>query len=227
MNILFLPGGSSSVLFSFGMCMYTGKPNILRWLTSGFSREKASSGVLFYSTQWVVWLCTYIVILIASTRRRIGISWSCRISFDACIMVWFFHSATPFYRGLYGVLNSLLIPHSMQSSLNSSKVNSLPLSDRGVLIFLSLWFSTKDLDSLNLLNTSFFPFNKYIQVLCEKSYIKETYYTYPVNEMEDMGPHTPECTISSIPLDFLSLLGNFFFAFFPCAHPFQILSLFS
>ena len=38
-------------------------------------------------------------------------------------------------------------------------------------------------------------------------------------ELDGMGPHESECTISSIPLDLLSLPENVFFAFFPCAHP--------
>ena len=50
---------------------------------------------------------------------------------------------------------------------------------------------------------------------------------YQINELEDIGPHTSECTISSITLALLSLLGNVFFLFFHCAHPFQIPSLFS
>ena len=141
-------------------------------------------------------------------------------------MVRFFRSLTPFYWGLYGVLKSLLIPDSLHSSLNSCEVNSPPLSDRKVLIFLSVRFSTKALYSLNLLNTSFFPFKKYIQVLHEKPSIKETLYKYPLNELEDMGPHTSECIISIIPLALLSLLGNVFFAFFPCAHPLQMPSWF-
>ena len=41
-----------------------------------------------------------------------------------------------------------------------------------------------------------------------------------------MGYHTSECTISSIPLDLLSLLENVFFALFPYAHPLQIPSCF-
>ena len=117
--------------------------------------------------------------------------------------------------------------HIHQHSLNSSDVNSLRLSDHRILIFLSVWFSTKDLYSLNLLKTSLFPFNKYIQLLCEKSYIKETQYAYPFIELEYMGPHKSECTIYSIHLTFLSLLGIVFFTLFPCAHLFQMDSFFT
>ena len=42
-----------------------------------------------------------------------------------------------------------------------------------------------------------------------------------------MSQHTYECTISSIPLTLLSLLGNVFFTFFPCAHPLQTPSCFA
>ena len=53
-------------------------------------------------------------------------------------IVLFFLFATPFYYGLYGVVNSLLIPGYMHNSLNSFDVNSLPLSDRKVLILFSV-----------------------------------------------------------------------------------------
>ena len=120
------------------------------------------------------------------------------------------------------MINSLLIPYSLYISFNSP-----PLSNHRVLIFLSVWFSTKDLYSLNLLKTSLFHFKKYIQVLCEKSSIKETLYTYSLNELYDTSPHTFKCTIYSIPLAFISPLGNVFFTFFPCAHPLQIPSCFA
>ena len=37
MNIPFLPDGLNLVLLSFGMCLYNGKTNILRLMTSSFS----------------------------------------------------------------------------------------------------------------------------------------------------------------------------------------------
>ena len=174
MKSYFLPEGSSLVLFSFGIYMYTGQPNILRWMTFGFSLEKLSSWFLLSSNLWGVLFHTYTIVLAASAQRWIGRSWSCGIAFDASIIVRFFHFATPFCWGLYGVLNSLLIPDSLQSSLNSSKVNSPSLYDHRVLIFLSVWFSTKALYSLNLQKTSLFPFKKYFQLLREKTSIKET-----------------------------------------------------
>ena len=157
MNIPFLLEGSSLVLFSFGICMYTGKPNILRWITSSFSHEKYSSGVMLSSTRWGVQFYTYTIVIVSSAQRCIGRSWSCSIAFAASMMVRFFHSATPFCWGLYGVLNPLLIPDYLQNSLNSSKVNSPPLSHHRFLIFLYVQFSTKDLYSLNWLKTSLFP----------------------------------------------------------------------
>ena len=71
-NIPFFPEGSNFVLFSFGMCMYTGQPNILRWLTYGFLPEKTSLGVLFLSTLCGVWFCTYTTILATSAQICIG-----------------------------------------------------------------------------------------------------------------------------------------------------------
>ena len=154
--------------------MYTGQPNILRWLTSGFLQEKTSSWVLFLSTLCGVRLCTYTDVLVASAQRCIGISWSWSMALVASMIVLFFLSAIPFYCGLYGVEKSLLIPEALHKSLNLFDVNSLPLSDWKVLIFLSVWFSTKGLNSLHLFKNSIFSFKKYIQVLHKKSSIKET-----------------------------------------------------
>ena len=71
-------------------------------------------------------------------HRCIGRSWSWSISFDASIIVLLFLSITPFCCGLYGVVKSLLIPESLHNYLNSSNVNSPPLSDWKVLIFFSV-----------------------------------------------------------------------------------------
>jgi hypothetical protein len=73
-NIPFFPEGSSLVLFSFGMCTNIGQPNILRWLTFGFFQENISSGVLNPRALWDNLLCTYIVALVASSHKCIGIS---------------------------------------------------------------------------------------------------------------------------------------------------------
>ena len=99
-NVPFIIEGYSLVLFSFGMCMYTRKPNILRWLTYGFSPEKYYSGVSFSNTQWGLCFCTYTIVLDAFSHRCIEISWSFSIAFVSSIIVMFFHSAMPFYWGL-------------------------------------------------------------------------------------------------------------------------------
>ena len=95
-----LPDGSSFDLFSLGTCIYTGQPNILRWLTYGFSPENISSGVLFPSTLWGLLFCTYTTVLAAFAHRCIDKSWSWIITFTASIMVQFFLCATPFCWGL-------------------------------------------------------------------------------------------------------------------------------
>ena len=92
-------------------------------------------------------------------------------SLDDSIIVIFFLSTTPFCCGLYGVVNSLLIPESLHNSLNSfdvENVNSPPLYDQKVLILFSMWFLIKVLNSLNLLNNSTLFFKKYIHVFLEK-----------------------------------------------------------
>ena len=162
----FFPEGSNFFLFSFGMCMYTRQPNILRWMTSSFLIEKTSSGIVFSSTLCGLQFCTYTVVLAAYAHRCMALA--------ASMIILFFLSATPFYCGLYGVVNCLLIPESLHNSLNSFDVNSPPLFDQKVLILFSVWFSIKDLNSLNLLNTSSLFFKKYIHVFLGKSSIKET-----------------------------------------------------
>ena len=83
-------------------------------------------------------------------------------------------SDNTFYFGLYGVVNSLLIPESFHKSLNSFDENFLPLSDQKILIFFFVWFSIKALNFLNFLYTSSLFFIKYIHVFLEKSSMKET-----------------------------------------------------
>jgi hypothetical protein len=51
--------------------------------------------------------------------------------------------------------------------------------------------------------------------------MNDTYYTYPLMEDDGIGPHTSEWMISRTPFVLLSLFGNRFFMFFPCAHPFH------
>ena len=155
--------------------MYTGQPNILRWMTYGFLLEKTSLGVLFLSTLCGVRFCTYTVVLAAFAHRCIAIVVS--------MIVLFFLSATPFYCGLYGVVNCLLIPESLHNSLNSFDVNSPPLFDRKVLILFSVWFSIKDLNSLNLLNASYLFFINYIHSFLEKSSKKHSMHTHLVSWM--------------------------------------------
>ena len=69
-------------------------------------------------------------------------------------------SILPFCCGLYGVVNSLLIPEYLHNSLNSFDVNSPPLYDLNVFIFFSMWFSINDLNSLNLLKKFIFVLHK-------------------------------------------------------------------
>ena len=117
------------------MCMYTRHPNILRWLTYGFFPENTYSGVLFSSTLCGVWFCTYTPILADSSHRCMRRYWSWSIALVVSKIVIFFLSVPLFCCGLYGVVNSLLIHEFLHNSLNSSYVNSPPLSDQKVLIF--------------------------------------------------------------------------------------------
>jgi hypothetical protein len=58
------------------------------------------------------------------------------------------------------VVSSLLISTSLQKFTNSFEVYSPPLFDLSILIFLLERFFIKDLNSLNLSNTSSFDFEK-------------------------------------------------------------------
>jgi hypothetical protein len=68
-NIPFFPEESNLVIFSFGMCTNTGKPNIFRWLTYGFFSVNISSGVLNPSALWDNKFWTYTIVLAASTHK--------------------------------------------------------------------------------------------------------------------------------------------------------------
>ena len=142
--------------------MYTGQPNIFRWLTSCFSLENIYSGVLFPRILWEILLCTYIVVLATSAHRYIGRSWSWIMNHS----FYNFHdrSILPFCHTIFlwimGMVSSLLIPCSLQYSLNSLDVNSPPLSDLKILILFTERFSTRALNSLNFSKTSSLFFKK-------------------------------------------------------------------
>ena len=97
--------------------------------------------------------------------------------FSASMIVLFFLSATPLCCGLYGVVNSLLIPESLHNSLNSFDVNSPPLSDQKFLILFSMCFSIKALNSLNLLKNFIFVLYE-VNPCLPKKVIKERNIVY-------------------------------------------------
>jgi hypothetical protein len=92
---------------------------------------------------------------------------------EAPTIAFFFCSSTPFYYGVYGTFKSLLIPSWAQNYLNLLEVYSPPLSDLNTLIFLPVWFSTRDLNSWNHWKTCPLVFMKKIQDFREKSSMKE------------------------------------------------------
>jgi hypothetical protein len=71
----------------------------------------------------------------------------CIMALVAPMMDRYFCSATPFCCGLYGTVNSLLIPTSLQKPSNSLEVYSPPLSNLKTLIYFPVWFSTRALNS--------------------------------------------------------------------------------
>ena len=115
-----------------------------------FSWQKTLLQVSFSQVLWGVWFYTYRAVLADSSHRCMEISWSWSISLAASMIVLLFLSTTPLHCGLYGVVNSLLIPEYLHNSLNSFDVNSPPLSNRNVLILFYVWFLIKALNSLTL-----------------------------------------------------------------------------
>jgi len=121
-------------------------------------------------------------------------------------IVQFFISATPFCCGEYEAVKNIHMSCSSQYFMNSVHVNSPPLSDRTVLMCLSVSFSTI---TLNFLNTSDFSFKKYTHVFREKSSTKEIKYLLPLKDSGVIGPHTsvwirPSCSFAW----YLEFLGN-------------------
>ena len=165
-NIPFFLEGSNLVLFSFGIWIYIGQPNILRWLTSGFFPVNISSGVLNPRALWDILFYTYTTFLAASTHRCIGISSSYIIVFTTSMIVLFFlqhHSVEDCREWL---VPSWFQLHYKKVS-NTFEVYSPPLSVLSVLILLFEWFSIRTLNSLNFPNSASFAFKKYIHVFLE------------------------------------------------------------
>ena len=76
------------------------------------------------------------------------------------INVLFILFATPFCWGVYGVVIQSIIPCYLKNYSNFLWKNSPPLLDINNFIFLSIQFSTRYLNSLNLLKTSNFFIKK-------------------------------------------------------------------
>ena len=87
------------------------------------------------------------------------------------IMLWFFRSGTPFYCGLWGVVNTHQIPSFAQFFLNSFHMYSPPLSLLISFTFLPIYFSTIALNSNNLEKVSSFFCMKKTQHFHEMSSI--------------------------------------------------------
>jgi hypothetical protein len=116
----------------------------------------------------------YFVVSTASTQNSCVSPTPLSMLLALSINVLFILSTTPFCCGVYGVVFWHAMPHYLQNYSKSFPHNSPPLSVLNTLIFLSIWFSTRDLNSLNFLKTYDFFLRKYIHVFLEKSSMKET-----------------------------------------------------
>jgi hypothetical protein len=90
------------------------------------------------------------------------------------INVLFILSTTPFCFGVYGLVFMCVIPHYLQNHSKFFPHNSPPFPFLITLIFLFVWFSTRDLSSLKFSKNSDFFLRKYSHVFLEKSSMKET-----------------------------------------------------
>ena len=144
--------------------------------------------------------------------------WACFFAFS--IKILFIISATSFCWGVYGLVFSRAIPKFLQNSSNSFLQSSPPLSVLYTYIFFFVWFSTRALNSLNMLKTSDFFLKKYIHVFLENSSMNETLYTDLPSDGSNTGANTSLCTSSNILFALLGLEGKltrFFFPYTQCS----------
>lgn len=104
--------------------------------------------------------------------KHFGTSPWINIVLEASTIILFILSPIPFYCGVLWANIYLLIPFSSQNFTNSLEVNSPPRSDLKHFKFFPVSFSTKAMNSLNLLNASDFSFRKFYHIILEKSSVK-------------------------------------------------------
>ena len=97
-------------------------------------------------------------------------------------------SATPFCCGVRGADVSWVMPCSSKNRVNSSDVNSPPLSDRKNLICRPVSFSIMATNALKVLSVLSFDLRKYVHTWLEWSHVKTHVYLAPPMDVTSIGP---------------------------------------
>lgn len=111
-------------------------------------------------------------------------------------IILFFLLLAPFCCGVYRLLNWCLIPTPLHISSNWFEVYSVPLSLLTDLMLKPVYFSTNNLNFLNMATTSLFCFKKKkkkTQLILVKSSINSTKYFLPFQKGVCIGPQTSLC----------------------------------
>ena len=135
--------------------------------------------------------------------------------------LWIFLSTTPFWCGLWGVVNSRRMPSFTHKFLNSLNTYSPPLLLLRAFTFLPFSFSTSALNYTNLENVSSFFRMKKIHHFREKTSIKMKKYSCLEMEAIAKGPQTSEWILSKGACALLSQSWNVPYMYFPKVHPFH------
>lgn len=108
--------------------------------------------------------------------------------------ILFILSRTLFHSSVYRVLFFHAVSNFLQKVLNFFLRNSTPLFVFDTLIFFSIWFSKRALNSLNMSMPSNFYLRKYNNLFLENKSINNMGHTHLLKNGTDIGPNVSLCT---------------------------------
>jgi len=162
------------LLFSLGTCTNASHLNNLRCQRECFLPYHTSCGLESTSANKGDIFSRYFAFLTTSAENSYAHPTQLSMILALSINIQFILSKTPFWFRVYGFLFWWFIPHFLQKWLKSFPHNSPPLSFMSTLIFLYVWFSIIDLNSLNFSKTFDLLLGKYIHFFLENSLMRET-----------------------------------------------------
>ena len=155
--------GWISFLLLDGILSHALEPKTLRYETLGLCPISSLNGVTPTTYLWGTMFWLYETQFTASSHKYGGRSLALRRQVAIYFNDHFFLSSTPLCCGVYGNECCIWITFEVHSWWNSLLMHSHPLSDISALIFFRRVFSSKDLKTLKVSNTSEFYLRKWIQ----------------------------------------------------------------